>query len=44
MLDLCDYRNKPVTGGKVDANYHTGIMGFGVQVLAKELLMAHRRF
>lgn len=33
MLDLCDYRNKTFTSGKVDDNYHTGEAGFGVQVI-----------
>lgn len=32
MQDLCDYRNKTFTADKIDDNYHTGDMGFGVQV------------
>lgn len=26
MLDLCDYRNKTISSGKVDDNYHTGFL------------------
>ncbi|KAI6197003.1 Chloride channel protein [Aphelenchoides besseyi] len=40
MLDLCDYRNKSFTADKVDDNYHTGIMGFGVQTAFWQLILA----
>lgn len=38
MMDLCDYKN--VTTGvvdKVDDNYHTGNLGYGVHVSFRRL-------
>lgn len=40
MQDLCDYRNKTYTSGKIDANYHTGDMGYGVQTAFWQLILA----
>ncbi|CAD5211018.1 unnamed protein product [Bursaphelenchus okinawaensis] len=40
MEDLCDYRNKTFTADKIDDNYHTGQMGFGVQTAFWQLIMA----
>ncbi|KAI6184104.1 Chloride channel protein [Aphelenchoides bicaudatus] len=40
MLDLCDYQNKTFTSSKIDDNYHTGTMGFGVQTAFWQLILA----
>lgn len=40
MLDLCDYQNKTFTSTKIDDNYHTGKMGYGVQTAFWQLILA----
>ncbi|KAJ1364632.1 hypothetical protein KIN20_024761 [Parelaphostrongylus tenuis] len=39
-VNLCDYQNKTFTSNKVSDNYHTGVLGSGVQNAMWQLIMA----